>query len=428
MSRKMKKVIFLLTVCFGLFVNCSAQHEENQKVEIFNTVWNTINTEYFDTTFNGLNWEEVHDYYLPLIESCSTKDSLYDYLNEMVFKLNVSHLGVVPPEEANEVGDPQLFFNGTIGIDIRFIAGEAVIISVLDNSPAEEAGLKPGFVIIEVNGKSVSSFKEEKEENPTPPFNERNLRSLISQNISAEFFGTPGDTVKLKYEDGNGNHSLKKLLLKDRGLEKIDIIPGMPAMYASVCHKAIDSSIAYICFDAFLPHILDSTISAIRKYNKFQGIIIDLRGNPGGVFDVRKAIAEQFVDVPTLFWKYFRRGNVNEVYLNPSETPFQGSLVVLIDELSTSSSEEFSGGMKAIKRATIIGQQTPGKVLTMEVVPLPEGAFFVYPNQQTLTSKDEVLEAVGVVPHYSVNLSKEELLKGIDTQLEKAIEYLKKNQ
>ncbi|MFQ5752602.1 MAG: S41 family peptidase, partial [bacterium] len=109
---------------------------------------------------------------------------------------------------------------------------------------------------------------------------------------------------------------------------------------------------------------------------------------------------------------------IRELYGTP------GNLVILVDELSGSSSEEFAGGMQAIGRATIIGQQTPGKVLTMEVVPLPERALFVYPNAQTLTAGNEVLEGVGVIPDIEVGLDKEALLKGKDNQLEKAVEYL----
>lgn len=112
------------------------------------------------------------------------------------------------------------------------------------------------------------------------------------------------------------------------------------------------------------------------------------------------------------------------MYLDPTQEPYRENLVVMVDELSGSSSEEFAGGMQAIGRATIIGQQTAGKVLTMEVVPLPEAALFVFPNAQTITSKGEVLEGVGVIPDISIELKKEALLSGIDNQLEKAVAYL----
>lgn len=420
----MGKTTMMGVVILTLFTSCKGQIKKNQNVEILNTVWETMNTQYFDSTFNGLNWQEQYKYYKPIIESCKTNDSLYYYLNQMLFKLGVSHLGVVSPKEAEMIGDPQLFLDGTLGIDVRYLKGEAVITSVKKNSSAYDAGIKPGFTLIELNGKTIEAIVAKRKSEPTPPFNERNLTSMITQDIIRELYGTPGNTVRISYFDaGNIEHDVA-VQLKERNISKATLLPNVPEIYASVGKRIINDEIGYIRFDVFHPVILDTLINIINEYKHLPGLILDIRGNPGGDFDTRRTLAEQFVCGRTLFWKYKSRNGIREVFLNPSKEPYKGKLVILIDELSGSSSEEFSGGMQAIERATIIGQQTAGKVLTMEVVPLPEGALFVYPNQQTMTSKDEVLEAVGVIPDIKVELRKEELLKGKDTQLEKAVEYL----
>lgn len=421
----MKKITLMIIVLLTLLTSCKGQIKENQNVEILNTVWETMNTQYFDSTFSGLNWQEQYEYYKPIIEAAKTNDSLYYYLNQMLFKLGVSHLGVVPPEEAEMIGDPQLFLDGTLGIDVRYLKGEAVVTSVKKNSSAFEAGIKPGFTLVELNGKTIDDIAAKRKSVPTPPFNERNLVSMITQDIIRELYGTPNDSVKIRYLDANNSAHNIVIPLKERSIEKISFIPELPPMYASVDKRIISNKIAYIHFDVFLPVLLDTVISIIDEYKGFPNLILDTRGNPGGDFNTRRTIAEQFVSERTLFWKYQSRNGIREVFLNPPEEPYKGNLVILIDELSTSSSEEFSGGMKAIGRATVIGMQTAGKVLTMEVVPLPEGALFVYPNQQTITSKGEILEAVGVVPDIKVELKKEAILRGIDTQLEAAINYLR---
>lgn len=75
-------------------------------------------------------------------------------------------------------------------------------------------------------------------------------------------------------------------------------------------------------------------------------------------------------------------------------------------------------------RATIIGSQTPGVCLTMNIAPLPNGAILVYPFGQGQTSKGRVLENNGVVPDIAVALDRQQLLQGVDAQLKTAVDYL----
>ena len=423
----MKKAIltgFLISI---LIACCNGQSKTNQNLEILNTVWETMNTEYFDYTFGGLDWQKEYEYYKPIIKACESNDSLYYHLNKMLFKLGVSHLGIVSQEEVNRVGDPQLFLDGTLGLDVRYLNKKAIIISVAENSSAEEAGLKQGYEILEINNKSMLHIVSKRKSEPTPPFNERNLKSMITQDIIRELYGIPNEKVSLVYLDDKNIKHYVELTLKERTIRKASITPDLPKIYAKVNGRIINHKIGYIRFDVFHPVILDSIVSLIAKYNKLPSLILDIRGNPGGEFRTRKTIAEQFVTERILFWRYHHRNKIREVFLEPVRKPYKGKVVILIDEMSGSSSEEFSGGMQAIGRATIIGQQTAGKVLTMEVVSLPEGALFIYPNSQTRTANNEILEGVGVVPEITVKLTKETLLKDKDIQLETAIKYLMKN-
>ena len=152
-------------------------------------------------------------------------------------------------------------------------------------------------------------------------------------------------------------------------------------------------------------------------------LIIDLRGNPGGVFPVRKAIASQLVGEPKLFMRYQHRDWLEEAYLDPVSWPYTGEVVILVDELTASSSEEFSGSLQALGRATIVGKQTPGRCLTMNIETLPNDAMLVYPYGQSQTPDGRILEGNGVVPDIEVSLDRVELLQGIDAQLEAAIQY-----
>jgi carboxyl-terminal processing protease len=165
-------------------------------------------------------------------------------------------------------------------------------------------------------------------------------------------------------------------------------------------------------------------LQAIIDLHDAPALIIDLRGNPGGQFPVRKAIASQLVGEPKLFIRYQHRDGLEEAYLDYVPNAYQGKVVILVDELSASSSEEFAGSLQVLGRATIVGSQTPGRCLTMNIVSLPNGGLFVYPYGQSQTPDGRVLENNGVVPDITVTLDRGKLLQGVDTQLEAAIKYL----
>jgi carboxyl-terminal processing protease len=98
--------------------------------------------------------------------------------------------------------------------------------------------------------------------------------------------------------------------------------------------------------------------------------------------------------------------------------------VLLVDELSASSSEEFSGSLQALGRATIIGTQTQGNCLVMNIELLPGNAIVLHTYKQAQTLKGRILEDNGVVPDIEVALDRQQLLQGVDAQLEAALTYL----
>jgi carboxyl-terminal processing protease len=393
-------------------------------MKIFDIILTTLDSDYFDPTYGGLNWKSIIESVRPKIKAYRSNDTLYYLLNKMIFNLGVSHLGALPPDKLNEIGDPQLTFDGAAGLDVAYLNGKATITKVLTNSPAYEMKLRPGYEIIELNNKPVKEIADKRIKMPTPPYNERNITMMITSDILKELYGTPGKIIRMKYMDPeNSPHEVEFPLMK-REQNKALILNNLPMMYTSVDSRIINKNIGYIRFDIFHPVLLDTIIKCIKEYNNLPYLILDIRGNNGGEFITRKTIAEQFVDKRTLFWRYKSRQGIDDVFLESAEKPFTGKLIILIDERSSSSSEEFSGGMKAIGRATIIGKRTAGKVLTMKVLTLPDGGLFLYPYAQTLTSKNEALEGMGVEPDITADLKTEDLLAGRDSQLEAAVNYI----
>jgi len=415
-----------LMIVFLISANqkCMSQNQDDNSMKIFDIILTTLDSDYFDPTYGGLNWKSITDSFRPKIKTYRSDDTLYYLLDKMLFNLGVSHLAALPKDKLNEIGDPQLTVDGTAGLDVAYIDGKAIITKVMPNSPAFEVNLRPGYEITDINNKSIKEIADKRNKFPTPPFNERNASMMITSDILKELYGTPGKIIRMQYMDSENRSQETEFPLMKREQNKTLILNNLPMMYTTLDSRIINKNIGYIRFDIFHPVLLDTVLKCIKEYQNLPYMILDIRGNAGGEFITRKTIAEQFVDKRTLFWRYKSRKGIDDVFLEPADKPFTGKLIILIDERSCSSSEEFSGSMKAIGRATIIGKQTAGKVLTMKVVTLPDGGLFLYPNTQTLTAKNEVLEGTGVVPDIIADLKIGDLLAGRDSQLEAAINYI----
>lgn len=385
---------------------------------IFEAVWQGVRDGFYDPNMNGVDWQAVHDQYEPRILAAQDGETYYRLLNEMVFELGVSHIGVLPPGMADEL-DPILFPPGSLGFDVRLLDEQIVVTAVQPDSPAAEQGLQPGYVINTIDGLTADELAQEGLQ--MPPLNERDRRGMITQAVRAKLYGEPGEQVTISFLDGSNEANEIVLAYAPRPGKQTAVTPDLPPAYVEFEAYRLEPDIGYIRFSGFLIGVDEDVAAAIDEMADTRTLIIDLRGNPGGVFPVRKAIVEKLVGEPILFWQYQQRDHMETVYLDAMPTAYEGNVVILIDELSASSSEEFSGGLQAIGRATIVGSRTPGRCLTAEIVPLSNGAILVYPFGQSQTTDGDVLENNGVVPDISLNLDRDSLLAGHDVQLEAAI-------
>jgi carboxyl-terminal processing protease len=396
--------------------------QTEQWLEVFELVWQTVNETYFDPTFGGLDWNEARERYRPQVAAAQDHEVFYVTLNKMLFELNVSHIGVVPPGEEEQL-EPVLSAEGSIGMDVRLLDGDAVIVSCRPGWPAAEAGLRPGLVVERVDGKTVEQWADEVL--TIPPLHERNERKRLTAKLQAQFYGTLDTTVELVYRDAH-DEAHETVIQRAERDGKVDLGGGVAPFYVEFESRRLDQDIGYIRFNAFIPPVDQRFPEALQSLRGTRGLIIDLRGNHGGVFEVRKPLAEQLVQEQVLFWSYRTRDSVEEVYLKPVQDAYGGPLVVLIDVMSASSAEEFSGALQAIGRAVVVGERSAGVCVRMNVKQLPNGALLMYPFAQSRTADGTVLEGNGVTPDIEVALDRDSLLQGIDSQLEAAISQIER--
>jgi carboxyl-terminal processing protease len=432
-----KKVVPVIFLCLALSPVATSQTAEagasaahlraskgaaDVRQETFEIVWRTIKEKHYDPKFNGVDWDKVHESYAPRVAKIKSDQELYSLLQQMIGELGQSHFNIIPPEAVveDEVEEPS---SGTMGIEVEYIDNLMVITRVEEGSPAKRAGLRPGFAIKQIDQMPVAQIVERFSKSKRSP---EMTRLLIARSVAARLGGRPASSARVTYLD---ERDQAREVTIERVHVKGEMSPPMgnfPAQYTEFESKRLANGIGYIRFNIFVVSLMNRVRAAIREMSDAPGIIIDLRGNPGGLGAMANGIAGLLESKETsLGTMHMRRGYVNFAVV-PQPDPYKGAIVVLIDNGSASTSEIFAGGLQELKRATIVGERSAGAALPSLFLKLPTGALFQYAVGDFKTPKGVLIEGRGVTPDIEVKLNRQELLRGRDSQLDKAIEQIQK--
>lgn len=400
-----------------------------QQLETFDSVWSIVNRTHFDSTFNGVNWNGVREEFRPHAERARSSSELRTILMEMLNALGQSHFSLLPQEITSEdesySGGP-----GELGMDVRVLNGVVVVVRVRENGPAARAGVQPGWVVEQIDGHALSAVLEgaQKRANRTP-------NATASAHARVLLNGEVGSVAELHVRDGADRvHTLSIERVQDSGLPVK--LGHLPVFYAKLHSRRLDATpagIGLIEFNAWMVPLVARIDTAFDQLRDADGIIIDLRGNPGGVGAMSVGVANQFVDsAHSLGTMQLRNGKL-QLRLSPRRVdtrgqrvePYNGPVAILTDELTASTSEMFVGGLQALKRVRVFGQTTAGAVLPALLDKLPNGDVFMHAIADFVTSDGTRLEARGAVPDELVSTTRADLLAGRDPVLDAAIEWIR---
>lgn len=401
---------------------------------IFRAAWSAVRDKDFDKTLAGVDWEAARAKYQPLALAAPDEPTFYRLLNEMLGLLGQSHLEVHGPgdevdaqadepelgrpvgtsevvEVGMEVGDP--------GLVVRLVEGKPTVMRVRPESSAARAGLRPGFVVTHVGGRALASLSPSAK--PLRPVEERfRLRRYAARLLS----GGAGSKVNVRFLDGK-DQPREAMLTRDP--------PARPAVQALLMPPIVpevrvtrEGSVGIIAFNFFLLEpILGEVEKAIEGFRQggAKGIVLDLRGNPGGFGGMAIPVAARLVSREVNLGTIQFRDFANNLVAAPSlgVKPFTGAVVILTDEGSASTSEILAAGLQESKRALVVGDGTVGAALGSTIEALPGGAVMQIPVAGLKTPKGIAIEGRGVQPDRRIVETRAALLAGRDPVLEEAI-------
>ncbi|MFY9611824.1 MAG: S41 family peptidase [Blastocatellia bacterium] len=385
--------------------------------ETFDMVWTTVKERHFDPAFGGVNWDKVREQYAPKVAAVKSNQELYALLQAMLGELHQSHFQIIPPEAIvdDDSKEPR---GGGVGLDIRLIDGQVIVNKVESGSKAFAAGMRPGFVIKRIDDTPVEQIIERFSKSSESP---AITRTRITRTALARINGKPETTVRLAYVD-DGERTREVTVARDK--LKGEMTPrfgNFPPQYAEFESNRLDGGIGYIRFNVFVTPLMDRIRAAIRSMLDARGIIIDLRGNPGGLGGMAPGIAGVLEAKQTSLGAMKLRSGRQAFIVFPQKDAYLGPVVILVDGGSASTSEIFAAGLQESGRATIVGERTMGAALPSVFGKLPTGALFQYAIADFKTPKGVLIEGLGVKPDIEVKLSRRALLEGRDPQLDAAV-------
>ncbi len=429
-----KRIFLLNLLLFSCLLTLDAQTAAVSKDTIkpdatelrrqsFDKVWTTINEKHFDPTFGGVNWQKVRETYEPKASAAKTDAELYSILRQMLGELKLSHFGILPPDAEMQTAQSA---SGATGVELKMLEGKAIISQIQNGSTAEQAGLKTGFTVERVDGKTVAELlaplddslsKRGMPEAQKRLYRERVLSSIIN--------GKAATKARIEILDGKNQAQTFDLPRVGRKGEMSAAVGNFPAQEVIFEAKRLADNIGYIRFNIWVIPQMPKIREAIRSMKDTSGIVIDVRGNPGGIGGMAPGIAGLLVKEQTSLGSMKSRDNETKFIIYPQADPYQGKVVVLTDYGSGSTSEIFAAGLQEIGRAKIVGETSAGAVLPSVFEKLPTGATFQYVISDYKSPKNILLENRGVIPDTEIKLTRESLLEERDLQLEEAIKQIK---
>jgi carboxyl-terminal processing protease len=378
--------------------------------EIFEKVWQEIRDHYYDSSFNGVNWEDVRTRYSPLIDATKDDQGFYALLSQMTGELHDAHTRFNSPEQWKNYKKQQ---GVSSGISVDDVDGKTVITAVRRDSSAAYAGVEPGMLIRSIDGKPIEERIAEVENSKAKSSSERATRMF---SYSRMFAGPPDSEVQLELERADGSRVVVTL--------KRQVYSAAP----DVATDVLPSGYGYIRFDGFQPAITKGFRQALERFRNTPGLVIDLRRNGGGDLGVLLPIAGFFFDKKTLFAKDKTRSGKPlsqfaglfrlplELYVGkPGDQIYSGPVVILMSARSASSSEVFAAGMQDSRRAKIVGSQSCGCVLGIAKPRVMKGGGVLEMSEVLWFSpKGRKLEGTGVMPDEAISSTLSDLQKKHD--------------
>lgn len=356
---------------------------------VFDTIWSTVRRQYYDPGLHGVDWDAARETYRPQAIAAVDDRALYRALSAMLDLLDDDHAGAISPAVARRQ-DQLRTRRAVMGVSLSRQDGDQWRIeSVRSGSPAEEAGLEPGWM----------------------------LQTIDGQSWGVDFDVEDGRTLQLDLIDETG------------AARRVSVVPRMMDPIPAFSVDASRPGVLVLRVEAFESGLGRWLGQRLADLPPETDVILDLRGNPGGLLMEADATLSCFLPLNQQWaTRLSRNGRTVTLSVMPGcgdrTAPVTNDVALLVDGSSRSAAELTPAALQESGRALVVGEHTAGAVLISQESPLPDGGRLTLSRADYITAGGVRLEKRGVEPDIVVRPTAEQRRAGLDPAMDAAIAAL----
>jgi carboxyl-terminal processing protease len=371
-----------------------AQRDLN--IKSFEYVWKTVHDKHWEAKPGGLDWNAVHDELRPAIEKANSMAAARAVMSGMLDRLHQTHFGIVPADLYSDIEGSTGQGDITTGIDVRVVGSDVLVTTIETGSSAAAQGVRRGWKMVKIGDTDLDPIVAK----INKTYEKSTLRELVSRrSILGRLEGKTGESVRVEFVDGKNQRVVKALTqaVPKGTLTQFGYLTPQHVWFES--SKIAGGKIGYVSFNIFLDpaRLMNLFADSVQSCTDCSGIVIDLRGNPGGLGAMAMGMAGWFIDKPDqLLGTLMMRETKLKFIINPRANTFAGPVAILMDGASASTSEILAGGMQDLGRARIFGTHSAAAALPSMFEKLPNGDGFQYAMADYISEGGKRLEGLGV--------------------------------
>lgn len=396
----------------------------------FTDVWRTVDESYFDPKFGGVDWAAVRVRYQSVLDRAADKEQLRVLLQRMLNELHRTHFAILP-KEAAVYRPSQRTRIGTVGLRLAWIDGQVVITRAEAGSPAAKAGVQRGDAVLAVDGSRLAAIQAALVRAGMT----RARQGLYLCEFTISRLHEPvGGEVRLQVSELDGEERTFELTCAAYTGAWSEPMGAFPSEPIECETRRGPDGVAYLRFNIFSPQLMKTIRGFLTGLGRAasdgdppaRGLVIDLRGNTGGLSIMGSGIAGWLCARPVALGHMRLRDGFMNFDVFPQRGAFTGPLAILIDCRTASTSELLAAGLQEAGRARIFGETSAGAALPSAFKILPTGDVLQYAIADLETPRGAMLEGRGVTPDVHVVRTRKDVAAGRDPVLAAAEAWLRR--